>query len=243
MCNYRIVTNPDIDTINEIKNWLREEDQISKKGFYCNWNTIAKSFDTNEIITFHNENSTIGFVVWTSNSIYASIDIFEIHPQHRNKGLGKIFYDKLENFFTNIRLIAVKLFCSPAESQMFWKKLGFIKFPNGIPSEKDLTYFKPLIDICIPSDIDIYEEADFDYKIELWDLEPYEISNQKPKWTWLLKNEDLLSSKPILHPCFYHWNLRWTKNNVIIKEDEVKYLTSKSNSFLNDTFLYIYKLD
>jgi len=233
---FEINTKPTIENLNKIKAWLIEEDEKTQKGFYCNWKLIEKSFENQELIIFQNSDSIIGFITWTNCELYASIDIMEMNPNYRKKGFGKLFYDNVAEYFKSIDLIAVKLFCSPISSEKFWEKMGFIKFPNRGYSESELTYFKPLIEINVPS------KNDFENKLELWDLEPYQLNNNKPKWTWKIETESLKFLKPILQPCNRDWNLRWTKNNEIVKEDKVKYFSTKDNEIEFSPFLYIRKL-
>jgi GNAT superfamily N-acetyltransferase len=235
---FQINTKPSIENLNEIKFWLSEEYEKTEQGFYCNWNVIEKGFKNNELIIFHNEISIIGFVIWASCEIYALIDILEINPNFRKRGFGKLFYEKIAEYYISKDLLAIKLFCSPIESEKFWKKMGFIKFPNRGYSESDLTYFKPLIEINFP-----LENGNFDNKLELWDLEPYQVENQKPKWTWKIEKENSEFSKPIIHPSNSNWNLRWTKNNKIIKEDKIKYFAKKNNPIDFSPFLYIKELN
>jgi hypothetical protein len=37
-----ISLKPTTEEIAQIKQWLFEEDNLTKEGFYCNWNTINK---------------------------------------------------------------------------------------------------------------------------------------------------------------------------------------------------------
>ncbi|THF52985.1 GNAT family N-acetyltransferase [Flavobacterium supellecticarium] len=235
--SFDINTNPTVDNLNEIKSWLLEEHKISNEGFYCNWNLIEKSYENEELLIFQNDDLIIGFITWRNCGIYASLDIMEIKPNYRRKGFGKLFYESVADYYQSIGLIAIKLFCAPITSEKFWKKIGFIKFPNRGYSEPDLTYFISLIDINTPG------ENDYGNKLELWNLEPYKIKNQKPKWIWKIENENLEFLKPILHPCNGNWNLRLTMNNVIIKESKVKYFSDANNEIEYGPFLYITKLN
>ena len=234
---FQINTKPSFKNLTEIKAWLLEEDEKTKQGFYCNWNVIEKSYENKELITFQNNDSTIGFITWSNCEMYAAIDIMEINPNCRKKGFGKLFYESVAEYFKSIDLIAIKLFCSPTSSEKFWKKMGFIKFPNRGYSESELTYFKPLIETNLPSG------NDYENKLELWDLEPYQLKDQKPKWTWKIENDNLEFSKPILYPCNRDWNLRWTKDNKVIKESKIKYFSNSDNEIEFSPFLYIKKLN
>jgi len=223
--------NPNSKQLEEIKFWLIEEYEKFNQGFYCNWNVIESAFNRKQFFSFEIKRQIIGFISWTAYSNpYVVIDTMEIHPNFRKKGFGKILYQKAENYFRQQNYIAIQLFCSPKESEKFWKKMKFTKFPETGYSEPELSYYKPLIEINKP----INKEAN--NKLELWDLEPYEIKEQKPKWTWEIKE----NQKPILQPYNANWNLRLTLNGKIEKENKVKYFSPKREIEIGP-FLFIEK--
>ncbi len=221
-------TNSDLKQLEEIKVWLIEEDKKTNQGFYCNWNIIETSFNRNLFFTFEFEEKIIGFLCWTDFDSYIGIDIMEIHPEFRNKKFGREFYKKAEKYFQSKKYKAIKLFCAPKESEHFWKKMEFRKFPNRGCSEPELTYYKPLIELNEP----VIEGCD--NKLELWNLEPYQIKEQKANWIWNIKN----NNKPILQPCNPNWNLRLTLEGKVINEDKVKYFSRDKEIYLGH-FLFI----
>lgn len=225
----KIHIEPNLSQLYEIETWLKAEKEKSNEGFYCNWNIIEDSFNQKQLIVFEYELQTIGFISWsTYNDTYVLIDIMEIHQKYRKNGLGNSFYKKAEEYFKSKKFIAIKLFCSPEESEFFWKKMKFIKFPDTGYSEHKLAYYKPLITI------NKSEEIKTENKLELWDLEPYQVREKKSTWTW----EIFSNKKPILQPCDPNWNLRLTINGKIIKEGKVKRFSS-NNKIQIGSFLYI----
>lgn len=226
----KFITNPNSEQLAEIKKFLFEEDKFNNDGFYCNWNIIEKSFNENRLFTFEVEETIIGFLTWTDyEEKYVAIDIMEINPKFRNKGFGKVLYYKAEEYFKTRDYLAIKLFCSPEISEMFWKKMEFIKFPNRGYSEPELTYYKPLIKTK-----KISETSKLTNKIELWDLEPYQIKEQIANWTWNIED----NKYPIFIPCNSNWNLRLTKNGQLVKEDKVKYFNKNKDNEIGP-FLYL----
>lgn len=222
-------TNPSFNQLREIKLWLVEEDQELNQGFYCNWNIIENSFNHNRLFTFEVDEKTVGFISWTKySSPYVSIDIMEVHPNFRKRGMGRAFYLEVEEYFKSQQFKAIKLFCSPRESEKFWRRMKFIKYPNTGYSEQELSYYKPLIRISIPTNKKISN------KIELWDMEPYRVEGNDPKWIWEVQE----NQKPILHPCNPNWNLRLTLNGKMIKEEKVKYF-SRNKTIEIGPFLFI----
>ncbi len=223
--------------LEKIKEWLIEEEQESNEGFYCNWNIIEKAFNNDELITLNLKEKTVGFLVWSKGEIYAEIDIMEIKPDYRKQGIGKLFFEQISEFFKQKGFLVIKLFCSPRESEKFWKKMGFIKFPDRGYSESDLTYFKPLIKVQT-----IVENQETDDTVELWDVEPYQKNNNQPKWTWNINLDNGKLKLPIIQPCNCHWNLRWSKKGEMIREDKVKYFDTTENRVEYSPFLYITNL-
>jgi hypothetical protein len=221
----------------DIRKWLIDEDRTLNKGFYCNWTIIEKAFNNNHLSTIEINNESVGFIAWSEGDIYAEIDIMEIKPELRFKGIGKEFFIKFSTSLKHQGFIAVKIFCSPPESERFWKKMGFIKFPDRGYTESDLVFYKPLIDVQINSFEEVAEN-----KIELWNVEPHQIRDNQPKWTWNFETKDDKLLLPIIQPCNYNWNLRWSKNGKIIKEDKVKYFSTRKNKIDYSPFLYIKEL-
>ena len=93
--------------------------------------------------------------------------------------------------------------------------MNFIKFPDRGYSDRPLTYYKPLLETNDP----VGKESELSDKLELWDLEPYQIKEQKPRWTWKIGEND----KPIIQPCNRNWKLRLTIGGEVVKEDKIKY--------------------
>jgi len=233
----KINLSPSKSDLKIIKKWLIEEDKLYNDGFYCNWNIIEKSFQSNELITFKSNEKIIGFAVYSKCDIYAEIDILEINRDYRKKGFGKIFFKQIVQEFTNQNIIAIKLFCQPRASEHFWRRMGFIKFPTRGYSVSDLTFYRPLIETTKSNG----NSDDFN-KLELWDVEPYQSTNNSPRWIWNLELRNNKLEKPIIQPCNVNWNLRWTKNGKIVREDKVKYFSDKDNQIEFCPFLYVKEL-
>ncbi|REC59495.1 hypothetical protein DRF65_25780 [Chryseobacterium pennae] len=221
---------PNIQQLNEVKGWLKREFDISKEGFYCNWNTIEKSYQRQQLITCTTDDGIVGFISWAASNDngYVEIDIFEIHPNFRKMWYGKKLYELAELYFKSKGFKAVILYCEPRESEAFWKKMNFIKFPSRGYSESDLYHYKPLIDVN--KNVELVHEN----KLELWEMQSCEINNNKPKWSWIISRH----TPPVLQPCHGDWYLRLTKDGVVVKENSVKNFDNNEEVLL-DPFLYI----
>lgn len=233
---FQINLNPTEPELKNIEKWLVDEYNKYDEGFYCNWNIIEKSFSDKELITFKIDDKIIGFVVWSQNENVIDIDIMEIHPDYRKKGYGKKLFEMLECTFREKKNIAIVLFCEPRESEFFWRKMGFIKFPKRGWSESDLTFYKPLIDV-----LESTQNPNNLNRLELWNVEPYESAKVSPKWSWNIETNQEKLEKPIMQPCNVNWNVRWIKNGKVIKEDKVKYF-AKDYCIENGPFMFIEEL-
>lgn len=143
----------------------------------------------------------------------------------------------LSGSFKDRGIIAIELFCEPIESEHFWRKMEFIQFPIRGYAEPELTFYKPLIEVCkttkTPNELN---------KIELWDVEPHQSKTRLPRWCWDIETQDGKLIKPIIQACNINWNIRWTKDGKIKKESKVKYF-SRDNPIDFSPFMLIEKLD
>lgn len=231
---FQINCNPSKADLSIIKKCLKEEFEETNEGFYINWEIIEKDFNNNNLIILSYHNSPIGFVTYYLGDIHVEIKIFVIEPKHRKKGIGKIFYEKIAEHFKLEKYIAFKLFCSPTESEAFWKQMGFIEYPNIGYREHRLTYYKPLIETQ-----ELSTSKNQNNKLELWNCEPHQKHDTNPTWTWDLDIVNNNPKLPIVQPCNDNWNLRWCKNGEVKQEDKVKYFASNRKVIHYPPFLYI----
>lgn len=229
----QINSKPSKTDLSVIEKWLQEELEETGEGFHVNWNVIEKAFYDNNLITFSYQNSSIGFVTFYESDIHVEVEIFVIEPKHREKGMGKFFYEKVAEHFKLKSYLALKLFCSPPDSEAFWEKMGFIEYPDIGFGKHRLTYYKPLIGTLKTSTNEKHKN-----KLELWDCEPHQKKDTPPTWSWDLdiNNNPTL---PIMLPCHHDWVLRWVKNGVIKQENKVKYFASNRKVIHFPPFLYI----
>lgn len=232
-----INVNPSKQDVKEVLDWLKEEMDHNGRSFYCNKNIIESAFEEEKSIVFRYKEKNVGLVIWSNyDDFRVDIDIFVIHPSYRNQGLGSFFYNAILIFFRNKGFKTLKLFCEPKNSEVFWKKMGLTKLPECGRTEPDLTYYMILVETA---SIKSMEAMD---KIELWDVESYEAKTKKPKWTWYVKIKDGVLLYPIIHPCNPDWNMCWSRNGQIIKQEKVKRFTREDFELYCYPFLYIVEL-
>lgn len=233
-----IEVKPGMRDIDEILSWLKKEKESDKfgNGFYNNKSAILDSFMSEKAIVLKYNNKNIGLIIWWDYDILINIDIFVIHPDYRRKGFGEYFYRTVSDYFKTNGFKVIKLFCQPTSSEKFWKKMGLIKLDVCGKAENELTYYDVLVDIASS------ENTSNGDKIELWDVEPFESDEILPKWTWYVEICEDELVLPIIHPCDCNWNLRWSRNGVVLKEEKVKYFTDEDFELFRSKFLYIEKL-
>ena len=90
---------PNINHLNEIHDWLKEEYQIEQNGFYSHWQKIREAFEEGELLVFEVDGNAFGFIVFNDIGSTWVIDIAAIKPVERNKGFGSAFVDQTIQHF------------------------------------------------------------------------------------------------------------------------------------------------
>jgi len=217
-----------------IKNWLIDEWNKTDKGFYSNWDIISEAFTNKRLSVITENDIAIGFIVYRTYDRIAVIDITEIKPNERKKGLAKKLVNETLDFFKSTGVLAVELYCSPKSSKCFWERIGFENF-SVIPYDTKINMFKPLVEILEQSD---KQESNV---FKLWNCECHEVDDFEAKWFWKLqfKEDNVTLVKPIIFPAFYRWQVELIINERNFK-DEIKYFPLKI--FENGTFIVIDKI-
>lgn len=236
--SYEVTISPTDKQLGEIEKWLIDEENKTGGGFYCNWKIIKSSFDDNELVTISFNDKTIGFVTWRiTTDRTARIEIAEVKPSYRKKGIGKNLIDQLIKFLKDKGIFVIDLQCAPADSELIWKHLGFVEFPDPPESYKfnpggNKKLYKILVDHLNQSSARQSDET-----IELWNDEPYKTNETTPPtyiWNLEFTNNTRKLSKPIIQPASYEWRIRWFKSGKTIKDEKVKRFTTEIdfNSFI-----------
>ncbi|WP_109438253.1 GNAT family N-acetyltransferase [Aquimarina sp. AU119] len=160
----------------------------------------------------------IGFLVYRIYELSAVIDIAEIKPSERKKGIAKELINETLEHFKKKGVLVARLYCSPEDSEPFWQRIGFENFPN-LPHDSKINMFKPLVETLQPID-----KIETDSIINLWDCEPHLADYIDPKWIWNLSflddNETL--KKPIVFPVSSDWQVELIRNGQKIISNKVK---------------------
>jgi GNAT superfamily N-acetyltransferase len=111
-----------------LKSWLYREFQLHKKGFYPNWETILLYQKRNQLFCMMDDLSPIGFICWFPDGKLVRMDLVEVAPGSRNQGIGSEMVMKALQRFNAMGFHEVTIKCFPPESELFWCKMGFIRF-------------------------------------------------------------------------------------------------------------------
>lgn len=220
----------------QIRTWLYQEYEVNGKGFHCHWDMIEKAFDENRINLISDSDLIVGFLVYKLSDLVMDIKLAEIKPSHRGLGFGRKLVEKSFSAVRAEGIIVAELFCSPEESEPFWKKLGFNNFPN-LYNTKKIRMYRPLVPTLEPTETNNGSEV-----IKLWNVKPYLAGNSLPKWTWDLKfksNSNELS-KPIVHPAESEWQVSYNGDIGIVENQMIKYFGCNCCEY--DDFLIVKSL-
>ncbi|RZK26204.1 MAG: GNAT family N-acetyltransferase [Flavobacterium sp.] len=212
--------------LTKIKIWLEKEDLKERfSGFLCNWNSIFHSYTNNEIAVIVYDSEPVGFMTWQAGDKDAKIQIAEIKPGFRKKGLGKILAENVFDYLRKLNVAVVYLHCQPPESESAWKKMGFLEFPAFADmehynnKEEGRHLYIPLLDCAENNQIEKSTET-----LSLWPVESYMANKVPAQWNWNLEYipGTRILVKPIIFPAKYKWNLSWEIDGLIIKNRQIK---------------------
>lgn len=233
IADFQVSFRPKQEEFAEVENWLRLEEHETEDGFYCNLHLLRNSFTKGEMVVATLKEKAVGFLTWHQNSEFgAYINIAEIRPDLRGHGLGRKLVSAGFRHFRKIGLIVVDLECAPANSEGFWRKMGFLEFPKSshgwrfqIGGHKRL--YRTLVDTLEPTN----STSPADEVFELWNDEAHLMRNAEPSWIWKLefRNGTRELVKPIVHAAAPEWRARWRKGDEVFKDGPVKRLLPWEN--------------
>jgi ribosomal protein S18 acetylase RimI-like enzyme len=234
---------PSTDQLYQVKAWLIEEENTLSEGFFCNWRIIQDSFENQKICILLLGKKAIGFMTWFERDKVTTIQITEIRPGFRQLGYGRYLTNALTVKLAKQGFVVLELHCQPAKSEKAWKKLGFKQYPDveGF-TDYNISDGKHLYKILVPHLKPTKSKKEV-ATIELWNVEPYQIDKVSSLWKWHPKVNSHSShlEKPLIFPAKRDWNIRWSENGIILREEKVKYF-GKSADIDFTNFIVIEKL-
>ena len=74
----------------------------------------------------------IGYAIISELDSYVAIEEFFIKPSAREKGKGRAFYEKIEEYMKAKNIKYIKLLSTSFGSARFWRKMGFNTYYEGV---------------------------------------------------------------------------------------------------------------
>ena len=212
----------------EIRSWIDYPDS--------NISTVYDCYKNNSLIIATLNNKVIAYYALIVNEVSMFISLAEVKKEFRNKGVGKIILNEIERKFYNTQYKALYLYCSPQESQFYWKKIGFDYFPENLRKNRnEKTYMYKIINPILES-IDhnqICKTDEHEY-LEVWNDKSSFVEDIAANWIWKLDFVDI-NSRILKFPFLFfgddHWKVRWSKGDKIIKECDYKYFDRKNEIY------------
>jgi GNAT superfamily N-acetyltransferase len=223
MKEIKISFKPKQKNLDDISIWL-----LSK----TNWICAIRAYENKSLVIALYKGETVGFYALSKLDLTISIDVAEVNPIYRRKGIGKLILEEIIKRLKNKESYALQLFCEPESSQKIWKKLGFKYFPENLNCDRfdKPTMYKIIKPYLKFNNVNTKLGSEI---IEIWNDEPIKTRNENPIWVWNLKytkNTQILK-KPIIHFGDNEWRIRWKKGNEIIKDCKYKHFDRKNEEF------------
>lgn len=113
----------------------------------CIWSNNPRCF-----IVLHEGDTVIGFAdiravskdLIETDYPYGTVEDFCIAEEYRNKGYGRILYDRVENVLRKNGTKTVLMTPDPKTGVAFWEKMGFASTDAFIPDTKSVVYKKDI---------------------------------------------------------------------------------------------------
>lgn len=115
--NLNVLYSPTLQHLNDIRNWLQKEDRSSNEAFFCQMDTIENSFRKNRLIVITKDDVAISFLTFYCFDYIVNIEIAEVKPSERKKGIGKLLLQGSFDRFVKDGVLVAQLFCAPASSE------------------------------------------------------------------------------------------------------------------------------
>ncbi|MCO6416183.1 GNAT family N-acetyltransferase [Siccirubricoccus sp. KC 17139] len=107
--------------LNEILRWLKQEDEETGEGFWCNRTVVESCHRDGELLVLREDGEAVAFLagrVWVP-------DILEVRPDRRGRGHGRLLAEHVVAEASRIGDCLLRIECQPASSIPFWERMGF----------------------------------------------------------------------------------------------------------------------
>ncbi|MBR2413965.1 MAG: GNAT family N-acetyltransferase [Clostridia bacterium] len=125
----------------------RELGRVLRHTDECIWSNNPRCF-----IVLHEGDTVIGFAdiravstdLLETDYPYGTVEDFCIAEEYRNKGYGRILYDRVETVLRKNGTKTILMTPDPKTGVAFWEKMGFASTDAFIPDTKSVVYRKDI---------------------------------------------------------------------------------------------------
>jgi len=184
MENIKISFEPTEKNLNEVRSWIDYPES--------NMSTIYDCYKNNTLVVATIDDIAIAYYALYMNDVSVFISLAEVRTNLRGNGIGKSVLNEIENNLQYTKYKALYLYCSPKESQFYWKKQGFNYYPeNSKKTRSDKVEMFKLINPVLQVDTDINIEVE-EY-LEVWNDRSCYVENQQSSWKWKIEYSNIES--------------------------------------------------
>jgi N-acetylglutamate synthase-like GNAT family acetyltransferase len=235
---YEIIYSVTEQHLKEIEQWLSDKQNESVSPIYNHWDFISAKQKTEQMMCLKVDGIVVGFITWISDFNYPlqSIEYAVICDRYQQKGYGRYLINNCLNLFVEKGIKAVKLLSATTESDIFWKKVGFERYPQEYNNNR--YHYKFIVDSQKSISRDKADEV-----IEIWATYSSDV-NVLPSYIFeiIYKTDSNILKTPIIMLCDDNWRIRWSKKEKTLKDCKIKKFY-KNGLFALGEILIIDKLD
>lgn len=235
--DYEIIYSVTEQHLKEIEEWLSDKQNESVSPIYNHWNFISAKQKTNQMMCLKGDGTIVGFITWISDFNYPlqSIEYLVICDKFQGKGYGRLLANSCFDLFREKGIKVVKLQSATDESDLFWEKIGFRRYPEEYTNNK--YHYRFIVD---PQKCILENKAD--EVIEIWDTYSSD-ANILPSYTFEItyKTDSNRLKTPIIMLCDDTWRIRWCKKKKVLKDCKIKWF-HKNGLFALDEILIVDRL-
>ena len=228
------VQNPTQTHLHQALEFLRTEDIEVGHSFICNQDIIEEAHAKgNTRFWIGDDGEVEALLVFDTSHLLTTISIVAVDFQRRGRGIGRRLFEAFEaEAATEFVAAALWLFCEPADSEKFWRAMGFVDLPTltrMTDMERHTTLYKMLHE---PP----RNDPNPNIQIRLWNVDYYRgIPNSTPDFELLLNNTVDHEDDLVFH-AYYDQAVRVTVDGVS-REAKVKY--SPLQDYREGSFVWV----
>jgi len=123
--NLKLVA-PEETHLIEITAWLSEENDLVGEGFFCNLNVIGELFSEGNAICATLDGRTVGFITFQIFAKSSKLQIIEVHPKFRNRGIGGALIDSCIDAIRSTGSPIIEVQCTSLDGELLCRSRGFV---------------------------------------------------------------------------------------------------------------------